>query len=57
MFACLYIVRERLVWLKDKFVPELNHLRSVGIKFSGVALDNENTSNAFFDQLQNEFEW
>jgi hypothetical protein len=54
MYVCMYTY---IVWLKERFLPELNHLRALGIKFAGIALDNENTSNAFFDELQNEFEW
>ena len=55
--VCVCIIIMYTVWMKEKFVPELNHLRSLGIKFAGIALDNENTSNAFYDELQNEFEW
>ena len=38
-------------------MPEIQKILNYGIKFAGVSLDNENTANAFFDQLQNRFEW
>ena len=42
-------------WLSDHFTPLLNDLKAIGIKFAGIALDNEATQNAFFDLLQDNF--
>jgi hypothetical protein len=43
--------------LSETFLPELNRLISLGVKFAGVALDNENTENAFFDNLQDQLDF
>jgi hypothetical protein len=43
--------------LSEAFLPELNRLIALGVKFAGVALDNENTENAFFDKLQDQLEF
>jgi hypothetical protein len=33
------------LWLKEKFVPELNNLRSLNIKFAGVVMYRPANSN------------
>ena len=40
-----------------QFIPKLNELLSFGVRFAGVALDNEATENAFFDRMQDHFEF
>jgi hypothetical protein len=45
-------------WLGDQWEPELKQLLNTHhIKFAGVALDNEATENAFFDILQDSFDF
>jgi hypothetical protein len=44
-------------YLAEQFIPKLTELLSLGVCFAGVALDNENTENAFFDRLQEQFEF
>jgi hypothetical protein len=44
-------------YLADQFIPKLTELLTVGVRFAGVALDNEATENAFFDRLQDQFEF
>lgn len=44
-------------YLAEQFIPKLTELLSFGVRFAGVALDNENTENAFFDLLQDQFEF
>ena len=44
-------------YLADQFIPKLTELRALGVRFAGVALDNEATENAFFDRLQDQFEF
>lgn len=46
-----------LDYLAEQFIPQLTELLSLGVRFAGVALDNENTENAFFDLLQDQFEF
>jgi hypothetical protein len=52
MHVCMYIV-----WLQKEIVPVLNSLRADGVKFAGVCMDNEHTSNALFDELQTSFDF
>ena len=35
----------------------MTELLALGVRFAGVALDNEATENAFFDRLQDQFEF
>lgn len=35
----------------------MTELLALSVRFAGVALDNENTENAFFDLLQDQFEF
>jgi Protein of unknown function (DUF 659)/hAT family C-terminal dimerisation region len=44
-------------WLSEQFIPRLNAIRQIGIKFAGIALDNEATMNLFFDLLQQDFQF
>jgi hypothetical protein len=43
--------------MAERIVPVMNELRSKGIKFAGVSMDNEATSNALFDELQQHFDF
>ena len=52
-----YVVYVYVEYLAEQFIPKLTELLSLDVRFAGVALDNENTENAFFDLLQDQFEF
>ena len=44
-------------WMSEQFIKVFDLLQSLGIKFAGLALDNENTQTAFFNLMQQKFDF
>jgi galactitol-specific phosphotransferase system IIB component len=53
----LFVLLTSAEFLAEQFIPQLTELLSLDVRFAGVALDNENTENLFFDLLQDQFEF